>query len=182
MCPPVFDRYVPALDVTGVTQASVKGGEKLTHQFERCVVEKPDHRHHWLLRVHHDRPRRYTSRQRDELPPSHLRSITWLRSPGYQVSDTTLREILLRNSCTQLRTALGHQEVPARDSCTAARGFIGRRARPIHSMTSSARRSRVFGTERPIALAVLRLMISSILAACSTGRSAGFSPLSTRPV
>ena len=30
MCPPVFDRHVPALDVTGFTQASAKRGEILT--------------------------------------------------------------------------------------------------------------------------------------------------------
>jgi len=51
MCPPVFDRNVLPLDVTGVTQASVKSREKLACQFERCKVEKPDHRHRWLLRA-----------------------------------------------------------------------------------------------------------------------------------
>jgi hypothetical protein len=71
LCPPVFDRHVPALDVTGVTQALVKSRETLARQFERCEVEKPDHRHHWLRRARRDRPRRYTSSQRDELPPSH---------------------------------------------------------------------------------------------------------------
>ena len=34
---------------------------------------------------------------------------------------------------------------------------------------------------RPSALAVLRLTISSTLVVCWTGRSAGFSPLRTRP-
>jgi hypothetical protein len=34
----------------------------------------------------------------------------------------------------------------------------------------------------PSAFAVLRLRVSSILVACSTGRSAGFSPLRIRPV
>ena len=38
------------------------------------------------------------------------------------------------------------------------------------------------GTVMPSALAVLRLMISSTLVACWTGRSAGFSPLRMRPV
>ena len=42
-----------------------------------------------------------------------------------------------------------------------------------HSMTSSARPSNVYGIVRPSALAVLRLMISSNLVGCSTGRSAG---------
>jgi hypothetical protein len=50
-----------------------------------------------------------------------------------------------------------------------------------HSMTSSARASSVGGTSRPTALAVLRLMTSSNLVGCNTGRSVGFSPLRTRP-
>ena len=53
---------------------------------------------------------------------------------------------------------------------------------PFHSITSSARMSRAVGTVRPSDLAVLRLMMSSIFVACWTGRSAGLSPLSTRPV
>src|SRR3981081_4608860 len=46
-----------------------------------------------------------------------------------------------------------------------------------HSITSSARASRVAGTSRPSALAAFRLMISSYLVGACTGRSAGFSPL-----
>src|SRR4051794_35499193 len=46
-----------------------------------------------------------------------------------------------------------------------------------HSITSSARSSSVGGTIRPSALAVLRLIRSSNLVGCSTGRSAGFAPL-----
>src|SRR5262244_3931850 len=56
MCPSVFDRDVLPLDVTGVTQASVKSREKLACQFERCKVEKPDHRHRRLLRARRARP------------------------------------------------------------------------------------------------------------------------------
>ena len=51
-----------------------------------------------------------------------------------------------------------------------------------HSITSSARNSSEVGTSRPSALAVLRLMISSIFVTCCTGSSAGFSPLRMRPV
>ena len=50
-----------------------------------------------------------------------------------------------------------------------------------HSITSSAVASSVGGTVRPSAFAVLRLITSSSLVACTTGRSAGLSPLSTRP-
>src|SRR5262249_28116504 len=52
---------------------------------------------------------------------------------------------------------------------------------PHHSITSSARTSSAVGTVRPSALAVLRLTYSSILVACWTGRSAGFSPFRIRP-
>ena len=51
-----------------------------------------------------------------------------------------------------------------------------------YSITSSARASSVAGTSSPSALAVGRLMTSSNLVGCSTGRSAGFSPLRMRPV
>src|SRR5919198_5306853 len=49
-----------------------------------------------------------------------------------------------------------------------------------HSITSSARASRVGGMSRPSVLAVLRLITSSKRDDCTTGRLAGFSPFSTR--
>src|SRR5262249_51328660 len=55
-----------------------------------------------------------------------------------------------------------------------------RAARP-HSITSSARAMSCRGTSTPSALADLRLMISSTLVTCWTGRSPGFSPLRMRP-
>src|SRR5437763_7540056 len=51
-----------------------------------------------------------------------------------------------------------------------------------HSITSSARPSSVIGKVRPSILAVLRLITNSTFADLWTGRSAGFSPLRTRPV
>src|SRR5262249_20435376 len=48
---------------------------------------------------------------------------------------------------------------------------------PPHSITSSARASRVGGTVRPSAFAVARLMTSSNLVGRSTGMSAGLAPL-----
>ena len=50
-----------------------------------------------------------------------------------------------------------------------------------YSITSLARASSVAGTVRPGALAVARLIISSTLADCWTGRSARFSPFKMRP-
>src|SRR5262249_12994863 len=49
-----------------------------------------------------------------------------------------------------------------------------------HSITSSARASRLSGTVRPNAFAVLRLITMSFLVGACTGRSAGFSPLRMR--
>src|SRR5882762_1480984 len=45
-----------------------------------------------------------------------------------------------------------------------------------HSITSSARASRLSGTVRPSAFAVLRLIASSYFVGLCTGRSAGRSP------
>src|SRR5215472_11134988 len=52
---------------------------------------------------------------------------------------------------------------------------------PFHSITSSASASSVGGRSSPSALAVLRLITSSNLLDCITGRSAGFSPRRMRP-
>src|SRR5262249_18752220 len=53
---------------------------------------------------------------------------------------------------------------------------------PPHSITSSASCCNCRGALRPRAFAVLRLITSSNLVGCSTGRSAGLSPLRIRPV
>jgi hypothetical protein len=57
-------------------------------------------------------------------------------------------------------------------------------SRRRYSITSSARASSVCGKSRPSALEVLRLIASSNLIGCCTGRSAGagLAPLRTRPV
>src|SRR5262249_41828604 len=55
-------------------------------------------------------------------------------------------------------------------------------ATPDHSITSSARASNVGGTSRPSALAVLRLITSSNLVGCRTGKSFGLIPLRILPV
>src|SRR5450432_2433859 len=51
-----------------------------------------------------------------------------------------------------------------------------------YSITSSASDSKVGGTVRPRALAVLRLMLSSNLVGNCTGRSPGFSPRRIRSI
>ena len=61
-------------------------------------------------------------------------------------------------------------------------GLMHRSKQPFYSITSSARPSSGSGTVTPSVLAALRLMNSSTFVTCWTGRSAGLSPLSMRPV
>ena len=64
-------------------------------------------------------------------------------------------------------------------------GFVSSLARPGGNTTGFINiesTHSVSGMVRPRALAVLRLMVSSIFTDCCTGRSAGFSPLRMRPV
>src|SRR5262249_8216842 len=65
-----------------------------------------------------------------------------------------------RHERPRRRAAEQREEVAARD----------------HSITSSARASSIGGTVRPIAFAVIRLIASSNLVGCSTGKSSGFAP------
>ena len=67
--------------------------------------------------------------------------------------------------------------VPGTDSCTAANV----RGCAAYSITSSARASSDGGTSRPSIIAVAKLMTSSNLLACTTGKSAGLAPLRMRP-
>jgi hypothetical protein len=55
------------------------------------------------------------------------------------------------------------------------------RKQHCYSITASARASSVGGRSRPSAFAALRLIISSNLVGCNTGKSAGSAPLSTLP-
>jgi hypothetical protein len=65
---------------------------------------------------------------------------------------------------------------------TRFRHVVPSSERHLYSITSSARPESGSGTVMPSALAVLRLTISSTFVDCTTGRSAGFSPLRMRPV
>src|SRR5580693_9397099 len=90
-----------------------------------------------------------------------------IRSPAVEISD--------HGHCRLLRP---RRERPRDGTAAETRDDLA----PPHSITSSARPSSESGTGRPSALAVFRLMYSSTLVDCWTGRSAGFSPLRTRPV
>src|SRR5437899_844251 len=78
----------------------------------------------------------------------------------------------------------GRSMVPHCDATASTRAPRYRRAAEkrdelaaCHSITSSARASKIGETSKPKALAVLRLTTNSNLVPCSTGKSAGFAPL-----
>src|SRR5450759_4611044 len=62
---------------------------------------------------------------------------------------------------------------------SANRRHSHRSKQHLYTITSSARVSSVGEMFRPSTLAVLRLITSSNLVGCSTGKSAGFAPLNT---
>jgi hypothetical protein len=71
--PPVFDRHVLALDITGVFEALTKSAQTLRLAVGRYGAEEPDHWHRQLLRARCNRPHRRAAEERDELAP--LQSI-----------------------------------------------------------------------------------------------------------
>jgi hypothetical protein len=100
------------------------------------------------------------------------------KSPASSSQYDVVPQMIVRSSNVRPRKfAIGdakrllQQYLPIRDSCTAA----------IYSITSSARSSNDCGMAIPNVLAVFMLMISSTFVICSTGSSAGFSPLRMRP-
>jgi hypothetical protein len=107
------------------------------------------------------------------------------RSPGDEIgpyTDTQLRKMddaFVAAVTVAFATGKESPQVACATVQAAPRG-VGRESH--HSITSSATASSPGGKLRPNALAVLRLITSSNLVACMTGRSAGFSPLRMRPV
>src|SRR6202023_3668877 len=103
-------------------------------------------------------------------------------SPLYGVisnSGHARQDCTLASSLRQLSPAADKQSAQASNSDVPI-GDICSTANCDYSITSSARASSIGGTSMPSALAVLRLITSSYLVGACTGRSAGFSPLSTR--
>ena len=72
---------------------------------------------------------------------------------------------------------------PKADMCGALAHvrFVTERTFRLYSITSSAVVSSDGGIIRPSVFAVFRLMTNSNFVGCTTGRSAGFSPLRIRP-
>ena len=126
---------------------------------------------------------------REKQPCYHLRCSRSVASAAIRINPTTPARNGGQQECQRCTpsnvcfgskadscSTIGHVRFgPKADSWSAAN-------QDRYSITSLARPSNEIGTVRPSALAVLRLTYSSTLVACWTGRSAGFSPLRTRPV
>jgi hypothetical protein len=89
----------------------------------------------------------------------------------------TLRFVRLMSA---LPPKSGHCGAPLARPLCAKSGLMHCNKPPPHSITSSARASKDWGTAKPSAFAVFKLMASSYLLGACTGKSAGFSPLSMR--
>ena len=66
----LLDRYVAALDETGVRKALAESRELQRGRLRRAGQEKSDHRYRRLLRARRERPCRRAAEKGDELAPS----------------------------------------------------------------------------------------------------------------
>src|SRR5262249_41202154 len=72
--PPIFDRHIPALVITGSTEAATECLHKVCCCAGRRGVHVANDGHSRLLRARRERPRRCrAAEQRDELAADHLR-------------------------------------------------------------------------------------------------------------
>ena len=72
--PAVFDRHVPAFDVSVFGQSPTERGHHMRALVGRRCAEIPDHRHRRLLRARRERPRRRrTAQNTEKFPPPHAR-------------------------------------------------------------------------------------------------------------
>ena len=85
--------------------------------------------------------------------------------------------VLALPACVSAPRVQAGAETIASLARTAPGRFSAASRGPRHSTILSARSRSSGGTVSPIALAVFRLMTSSIVVGCSTGRSEGFAPL-----
>ena len=93
------------------------------------------------------------------------------RASGIRISSPADRVILaaLRSAATRMPRSVG--------GSPNERGHLPEAVRQRHWIISSARNSSDCGRVGPSAFAVFKLMVSSNLDGCSTGRSAAFAPL-----
>src|SRR5262245_11301598 len=108
--PAIFDSHVPALYVAGFAQTFAKCRHEMCDRLRRTGVEKPDHRHRWLLRAGYDRPRgRRAAEHRSELaPPDHsITSSAMARSVGGTVRPSMRAVSTLMTSSNLLACTTG---------------------------------------------------------------------------
>jgi len=122
----------------------------------RAILAVPVHAA--IAVIHHGAPRRGVGLSR-------LQTNRAYGSNSNDGDENRAHQILVSRFRSQVNCPLGQQHL-----------VVSRYRWRIHSITSSARLSSVSGTVRPSALAVLRLIASSIFVGCSTGRSTGFAP------
>src|SRR5262249_24463737 len=116
-------------DISGVSQAAAECGNEMGKCARRSAAEKPDDRHHWLLRTRRERPcRRRAAQQRDELaPPDHSITLSASdRNDSGIVSPSALAVFRLTTSSNLVGCSTGRSE-----------GFAPRR---ILSTKAAARR------------------------------------------
>src|SRR5262245_60552538 len=107
--------------------------------------------------------------------PVRAKPIERLRNrPVHAQAEDDLRILTFANGSTQSRASAARprRQRPRRRRAAEQRDELA----ALHSITSLAMASKVFGIARPMALAVLRLMTSSNLVGCTTGKSPAFSP------
>jgi hypothetical protein len=68
----VCERHILAIDIAGVFEALVDCAQKVLGRAKRSWIEESDHRHRWLLRARHLRPRCRAAEQTDKLAPFQL--------------------------------------------------------------------------------------------------------------
>jgi hypothetical protein len=81
--PAVVDGDILTLHKAELTKALVKRTEKARNPRGRFAAEESDHRHHRLLRMRREWPRRRAAEQRDEIAPSDLDCHVTLPSGGH---------------------------------------------------------------------------------------------------
>src|SRR5262249_7737065 len=111
----------------------------------------------------------------DAAPLDESRAVQALQEPGNDEAQIILRQAAQKSNHRHRRLLRARRERPCGRAAEKRHELAAFHLR-AHSITSSALTSRVDGTSRPSALAVLRLMISSYFVGACTGRSAGFSP------
>src|SRR6516162_10931653 len=90
----VLDQYILAFHIAGIAQAVVKGPHIVGEHIRRGEADQTDHRQRALLRLPGERPSRCAPEPRDEISPSHPRSLAliggslsrgWLQGNGVAV-------------------------------------------------------------------------------------------------